>query len=104
MYAASAHSISITAWPMQKSAARDLNLHRRTRRLLQPLTRPPPKPPPLWRFFLAATVIVLVVGSVFFARHLSADIRVSGKVIGSPTPSAQDRDRAASTPRPQETF
>jgi hypothetical protein len=79
-------------------------LHRRTRRLSAPLTRPPPKSPPLWRFFLAATVIVLVAGSVLFAHHLSTDIHLTGKVIGSPTPSVQDRDRGSSTPRPQETF
>jgi hypothetical protein len=56
-----------------------------------------PKPIPLWRFLLAAAVIVAAVGSLVFARRGGApDLHITGKVSGTPTPTAQGPDAAGS--------
>ncbi len=52
-----------------------------------------PKPPPLWRFVLAATVIVVAAGAVVFAHRGSPpNLQISAKVSGTPTPTAQQPD------------
>jgi hypothetical protein len=63
-----------------------------------------PKPLPLWRFFVVAALIVVAVGSVVFARRGGPpDLQISGKVSGTPTPTAQ-RPAAAPSPGPQAAF
>jgi hypothetical protein len=63
-----------------------------------------PKPIPLWRFFFAAALIVLAVGSLLFAhRGGPPDLRITGKVSGTPTPTAEGPDDAGS-PSPQAGF
>jgi hypothetical protein len=63
------------------------------------------KPPPLWRFILAATVVVAVIGSIAFARRTGPpNLRISGAVSGTPTPTAERPDAAAGTPPSQAAF
>jgi hypothetical protein len=52
-----------------------------------------PKPIALWRFLLIAAVIVVAIGSIVFAhRGGPPDLQISGKVSGTPTPTAQGPD------------
>jgi hypothetical protein len=61
-------------------------------------------PVPLWRFFAAATLIVVTIGSLLFARRGGPpDLQITGKVSGTPTPTAQGPDFAG-TPVAQRAF
>ncbi len=54
---------------------------------------------PLWPFLLIATVIVVAIGAVAFAfGHGSADLRITGKVVGTPTPTAERPDAPGTGP------
>ncbi len=55
----------------------------------QPPTRTPLNRP-LWPFFAAAAAIVVLFGSIAFARRGGPpDLKVSGPVTGTPTPTAE---------------
>jgi hypothetical protein len=57
-----------------------------------------PAPLPLWRFVLVAAILVVAAGSVLFARRAGPpDLKIAGRVSGTPTPTAQRPD-AESTP------
>lgn len=44
-----------------------------------------------------------MTGAIVFAWHGRSDLQISDRVAGTPTPTAENADRAA-TPRPTETF
>ncbi len=51
------------------------------------------------RYYLLATLIVVVVGSLVFAHRLAApDLRVSAQATGTPTVESPSRPAAQSTP------
>jgi hypothetical protein len=58
-----------------------------------------PEPLPLWRFVLVATVVVAALGSLVFAhRGGPPNLRISAKVSGTPTPTAEGPDTAGTAP------
>ena len=61
-----------------------------------PPTRPPLKPLPLWPFLVAAIAIVTIGGSIAFVRRSAGpELRVSDRVRGTPTPTAERAGDAA---------
>lgn len=53
------------------------------------------------RFYLIATLIVVLVGSVIFARRLTPpDLRISARPTGTPTVESPARRDATTTPPP----
>jgi len=58
----------------------------------------------LWPFFVVAAVIVVAIGSLVFARRGGPpNLQITGKVSGTPTPTAQRPDAAGSA-SPQAAF
>jgi len=53
---------------------------------------------------LVAAAVVIALGSVIFARHMSEGRKPINRVAVVPTPNGNDRNRSTSTPRPRETF
>jgi hypothetical protein len=52
----------------------------------------------LWRFILTATFIVVGIGMIAFARHgPSPELKITGKVTGTPTPTSQLPDAAGTS-------
>ncbi|MFN2461075.1 MAG: hypothetical protein ABR591_10365 [Candidatus Velthaea sp.] len=56
-------------------------------------------------FLLIATVIVISIGTIAFARRGTApDLQISDRVHGTPTPSAERAERPADALQPAQTF
>ncbi len=80
---------------MRRSAAPAAISRRRPPPLTAP-TRLLPKTPPLWPFLAIAAVIVAAIGAVAFAfRRDSVDLRVTGRVVGTPTPTAEQPEASS---------
>jgi hypothetical protein len=57
------------------------------------------------RFYLIATIIVLLVVSAFVARRgMPPDLRISQRVVGTPTPTVGRDMHDVARPRPSATF